>query len=356
MGKYTKQKDGRYRTTVFSGQYTEDGKRIMKYLSARTMKELEEQVEQIHADLRDKINIIDAGTPFGDYAQHWCDTYKASKGLRTQEMYSRIINSHLTGLNDIPLDKLTRSNVQALINGKSGNPRTCEQILLTIKQICNSAINDGLIRRSPCIDIELPRHLKQERRALTADEKQAIRDADLTLRQRAFVSVLLGTGMRPAEMYALTWSDIKSDSITINKSLTFSAGGNPTVTYPKTNSSVRTIQAPDFVFKALFDYKATTDSLIVFCSEKGGYRYKDRYAKEWEILKRQIVEKLGHDTPITPYYFRHNFATQCYYSNISLLECQRLLGHSSHDMIMEIYAHLDQEKEDTRAKLNAIKF
>ncbi len=45
-----------------------------------------------------------------------------------------------------------------------------------------------------------------------------------------------------------------------------------------------------------------------------------------------------------------------YYAAISPKEAQRLLGHTSYKMIMDVYAHLDAKKEDTAAKLNAINF
>lgn len=358
MGKYTKQKDGRYRTGVFTGEYYDDGRRKMKYLSARTIKELDEKVEQAHADIRDSLNIIDSNVTFGEYAERWLRTYKSTKSIRTIEMYSRIIRTKLQAFCDIAMADLSRSMIQDVININSAYPRTCEQIHLTVKQICSSAVDDGVLRRTPCSKINLPRHVKEERRALTESEKDAIRTANLTERERAFVSVLMGTGMRPAEMYALTWSDIKPDSISINKSLTFDEHGNPSVVYPKTNSSIRTVQAPDFVFKSLNEYRRTSDSLslIVFGGQYGQYRSKKRYAGEWERIKSKIESALGKPTEITPYYFRHNFASACYYSGISLLEAQRLLGHASYEMLMKIYTHLDAEKEDTKKKLNAINF
>lgn len=57
---------------------------------------------------------------------------------------------------------------------------------------------------------------------------------------------------------------------------------------------------------------------------------------------------------LTPYVFRHNYCTELYYSDISLKEAQRLMGHSDYNMIMKVYSHLDEKKENTKNKLERL--
>lgn len=358
MGRYTKQKNGLYRTNVLTGEYKDDGTPIKVYLSAKTVRELEEKVAAAREDIRDRMNVMEEDMPFGKYAQRWLTTYKVNRGNRTVEMYSDVVTRLLSPISHIPLNKLSRSDIQAVINGNSAHPRTCEQLLLTVNQICKSAVSDGLIRKSPVIDIELPRHVKEEKRALTKEEKAAVRAAELTQRERAYISVLLGTGMRPAEAMALTWADVdfKAQVIKINKSLSFDTKGKPLVVYPKTNSGIRTVEAPQFVFSALSEFRHTTDTLIIFNGKNGQNIARATAKRTWSRIKKKIEAELGHKTDLTEYCFRHNYCTELYYSGISLLEAKRLMGHSSTDMVMKIYTHLDSEKEDTASKLNAINF
>ena len=42
-----------------------------------------------------------------------------------------------------------------------------------------------------------------------------------------------------------------------------------------------------------------------------------------------------------------------YYSGISLKKAAQLMGHSNTKMIMEVYSHLDDEKENAAEKINA---
>lgn len=349
---------GLYRASVCTGQYDARGNPIRKYITAKTISELEAKQAKLRQDIREQRNIFDESITFGRYASKWFTTYKKNKGVRTQEMYSRILNNHLAPLNDIKIVVINRTGIQNIINDNSEHPRTCEQMLLALKQIFDSAVDDGIITKTPVKDIELPRHVPQVvRRALTAEELQAVKSAELDPRQRAFISLLLGCGLRPAEAYALTWSDIdfQNQTVNINKALVFSADA-ALVDHPKTDSGIRTVEAPLFVLGDLMAYKKISKNIIVFADKKGKYRYKSRYHDEWVRIKKKIVEKLGHDTDITPYYFRHNYATALYYSGISLLEAKRLLGHSDTKMIMEIYAHLDAQKENTLQKINTIAF
>ena len=89
---------------------------------------------------------------------------------------------------------------------------------------------------------------------------------------------------------------------------------------------------------------------------KGGNIARTTSKRTWARIKRKIEKALGYETDLTEYCFRHNYCSELYYSGISLLEAKRLMGHSSLDMVMKIYTHLDAQKEDTAAKLNAINF
>lgn len=70
-----------------------------------------------------------------------------------------------------------------------------------------------------------------------------------------------------------------------------------------------------------------------------------------------FTDKSGnlHITDLTPHLFRHNYCTMLYYSGISQKKAVELMGHSDINMIMNVYAHLDEQKEKVQTKLdNAI--
>ena len=355
MGKYTKNAKGLYRTGVVIGY--ENGKMLRKWLSARTIAELEDKIMQVKQEIKAGKNLLDDSVTFGSYAQLWLDTYKANRGLNTRAMYQHLINCQFASISHLKVKEIKASHLQALINDYAAQPRTCEQMRLTLRQIFKQAIADDLITKNPAAALELPRHIKKEKRALTPEEKAAIKAADLTVRERAFIMIALGCGLRPGELYALTWDDIdfKGNRIRVNKSIVFK-GNQPVLSVPKTNKSIRHVEAPKSVINALKDYRATTIAPKLFGGNTGEYKGKTGYICEWERIKKKIEAVLGHETDLSMYCFRHNYCSELYYSQVSLKEAQRLLGHTSYRMIMEVYAHLDATKEDTMAKLNAIDF
>ena len=64
------------------------------------------------------------------------------------------------------------------------------------------------------------------------------------------------------------------------------------------------------------------------------------------------VNKIG----FTAYTFRHNYATQLYYSNITIKQAAKYMGHCDTKMIMQVYAHLDEVKENAVQKINSVDF
>jgi integrase len=257
---------------------------------------------------------------------------------------------HLSELYSVPVKKVTRSMIQERINANSDHPRVCEIMLLTLKQIFSSAQNDGLLGKNPCTGIELPRHIKNEKRALTDEEKQKLRSAVLQPQERLLLLLLYGTGCRPAEAYALAKSDFdfRNGTININKSVQFDNNSVYSVAAPKTNASIRSVIVSEPILKGLKHLvdKIPTDNVL------GGSTGQIMNKTKYQTMFRHILEKAGlKDSGISQYTFRHNFVTECYYNDVSLKECQRQMGHKDYKMILEVYSHLDAKKENTREKM-----
>lgn len=355
--RYKKQANGLYRAAVNVG-YDADGRLVRKYFSARTCTDLEAQIRDFKLSMAEGYDVLNEYITLGEYAERWISVYKAQVGIRTREMYEKIVRKHLGELADMRVKDIKPLHVQQLINDHSDRPRTAEQIRLTLKQIFAQAIQDDLIRKSPAVNLTMPRHIKKEKRALTPEEKQAIRDAELTERERAFVMLLYGCGLRPGELFALTWQDIdfKAGVVNVSRALVFKHNNEPVLEAPKTNSSIRAIECPRIVLNALKAYRGKNICPKLFAGKDGGYNTKNGYNSEWNVIKRKIEQALGYKTDLTPYCFRHNYATMLFYSGVSMKEAQRLMGHTNHEMIMRVYSHLDAAKEQTAAKLNAIDF
>lgn len=355
--KYTRGKDGLFRTAIRTGKYNENGKPIsIRLSSSKSSADLEKKVRDIKYKLERGYGYVGNATTLAEYAPLWLET-KKNRSISTYQEYEYYINNHLGDLADMRLDYIRSADIQRNINAHSNAPSVCKKLLLTLRQIFDMAVNENLIAKNPCAAVTLPRHVKAEKRVLTQQECRIVKEAEgLNERQTALLHLFYGTGLRPAEIYALTWADIdfNYNTVNVNKALNFSRRGQTSVGLPKTNKSIRTIPLPDFVIASLSAYKSVTQhspTRYLFGSENGLYANRTGYDDQFY---RAIIA-LGLKG-VTPYSFRHNFATMCYYSEVDLKTAQFLMGHADTRMILEVYAHLDKTNAVMQAAINSIKF
>lgn len=363
MAKYKKRKDGRYATTVMVG-YKPDGKPNNIFLSAKSEKELKEKIFELKMKIKTGEVVKTSDTLLKDYADSWLETYKASAGINTKAMYKNALKYIKSELGHLPLNKIVRSDVQKLINDNQEHPRTCEIIRLTLVQILNSAIDDKLLHENVAKKVTLPKRHKVEKRALTELEKKAIKKADFTLIERAFVTLIYFFGLRKGEALALTKADIdfKNKSLTVNKSVVININQTVIKEGTKSDAGNRTLPIPESAVPFLRDYLKNLDTFYLFPGKNAATLSAAQYERMWKhILKKMNdavateKEKLIGAEPIqglTAHIFRHNYCTMLYYSGISPKKAVELMGHSDLKMIMEVYAHLDEEKEAVQEKLN----
>ena len=355
--KYTKGKDGRYRTNISTGKYDENGKLIVIRLSSsKSSADLEKKVQELQYQLRHKMPTLPAEVcTFGEYSEKWLAT-KEQRSIKTYEMYENILK-HTESLNDTSLDLIRTSDIQLLISNNSNHPRICEQILLTLRQIFDMAVDDDIITKSPCRNIQLPRHVKQEKRILTEEEREKVKKAEgLSELQRAYIHILYGTGVRPAEACALTWNDVdfENNTITINKALQFTKSRVASVGLPKTDKSIRTLPVLPFVMASILALKATGVHLpteTILGAEKGVLRTRSAYRNIFDTAMKKL--KLN---DITPYMFRHNFCSMCYFNGVELKTCQALMGHADTKMVLTTYSHYENKDKALKAAIDKLKF
>lgn len=364
MAKYKKRKDGRYATTVMIG-YKENGKPNNVFLSAKTEKALRDKVVELKMKMKTGEMIKQSDTLLRDYADSWMETYKASAEINTKAMYKNAVEKHIKPeLGHLPLNKIVRSDVQKLINDNQEHPRTCEIIRMTLVQILNSAIDDKLIHDNAAKKVTLPKRHKADKRALTELEKDAIKKADFTQTERALVMLLFYFGLRRGEVLALTKSDInlKKKLLTVNKTVVFDVNTPIIKTGAKSDAGNREIPIPDSAEAFLRQFLKSVSTFYLFPGKNTETLSKTQYVKMWERIIKKMnaavtseTEKLIGTEPITgltAHIFRHNYCTMLYYSDISQKKAVELMGHSDIKMIMEVYAHLDEQKEAVQEKLN----
>ena len=330
----------------------DEGNRVRKTIYGNTKVELERNRTKAIAEsayLRNPSEIT-----FEKYYEKWFEAYKSHESLNTQAMYNYIF-SCLDSIKHKKVKDIKRSDLQLIVNKYWDRPTSAKQIVMGLKAVFKMAAADGIIIANPAEGLAKPKLIKTEKRILRPAELQAIKNADLDDMERTFVNILFYFGLRPGEALALMKKDFDfvSKTLIVSKALTFDVN-QPILKGTKTDN-VRKFPIPDAVCGQLKKYIKGCRCPYLFHKQDNTMITKSAYTKMWYRIKKKINIALGGNSTFdlldgfSPYTFRRNFATNLYYSNVTIKKAAQLMGHCDTKMIMEVYAQIDDSREDLEA-------
>jgi len=342
--------------------YDKDGKLIRKSVYANSKPELEKKIFKAKQDyLQTCSEKPGSKITFVSFAWRWYEQEKKPRSFYTRQWYYNILKNYLApNFDGLYFHEITLADFQNLINDTWQYPSICDVIKKTLGQIYAAAEDSDILTEKPpnFRRLVLPKKVKrQSRRPLTENEKDALFSADLNDKEKAFVYILYYTGMRREEALALEPScfDFRRKSVTVRQTITFTFGQTILEKSAKNYYSLRSIHLPEPCVQFLKDYCASCKRFLFPASRNEELLMcNSSFNLFWNRIRSKLAKVAPEAEELTPHYFRHNYATLLFYSNVSRKKAAQLLGHASTKMIDEVYAHLDEEKENTSAKLNAI--
>lgn len=341
---YTKRKDGRLTKKI-----TVNGKG--KFIYANDPQELFKQYTELSYSNLKGISVETC--KFKDYAEKWLKLNSSGKSEATVKEYNYIINKYLIPyFGHMTLTKIKRLDIQSLQSDLLENNHTelAHKCIRFLKTILDDAIANDFLAKNPCSGIKQPKVIHKEKEVLTKEQDEILLNS--THKYAPFFRILRYTGMRREEITALTIEDIdlKNKTILINKAVSF-ASNQPKLKETK-NKKNRTIPLLDVIYNDI-------QNRINFCKENNiPYLFSKQTAPNNMLTQESIrcmTNSFCKDVgfTFTPHQLRHSYCTMLYYSGITIKETQKLLGHSSADMVYNIYAHLDEQKENVSSKINS---
>lgn len=301
------------------------------------------------------------------------DEYTTAKAHEVRESSlgktKSVLENHvLPPLGDTPLDKLNVAVLQKWKTEMSEKPaRGGGKLSLTTKQnaygefraLLNFAVKLEYLPKNPLqkvgnfketiqIKKEMDFYTPEEfKKYIAAAREYAEKSDTLTdWSYYVFFCIAFFTGLRKGEIYALKWSDIDGDVVSVTRSIAQKMHGGDRETAPKNQSSVRTLQLPAPLIKVLSEHKARCSMLPDFNDDFrvcGCYRplrdssinnRNKRYAAAAGVKRIRI-----HD-------FRHSHASLLANNGINIQEIARRLGHSKVEITWNTYAHLYPREEE----------
>lgn len=335
---YTTRKDGRVAKKV-----TINGNQ--KYICAKNEKELKQKYEELQVLKYNGItNLTDI--KMKDFSKKWYELNSVSKEYNTKQNYKNAIDNHINpSLGNKKVRDIKLYDIKDLMLKMENTPSSAHKTLSILKMILNDAVNNDIILKNPALNIKAPSFTKKEKKVLTSSEDKILLNS--THKYASFFRLMRYTGLRREEITSLTTNnvDLKNKTITISNAVAF-IKNQPAIKSTK-NKKSRTIPIPNVIFNEV--------KTLVKNAQNGLLFYKETDKKMLtETAIRRHLESFCYCEGIkfTCHQLRHSYCTMLYYSGIKIKEAQNLMGHSSADMVYNVYTHLDNNNSNNISLIN----
>ncbi len=320
----TYENDGKKYYEVYVNGHDARGKRIQfRKRGFDTLKRANKAEFELKRKLAEYKDGIISTYTFGEWFDVCIKQMKIDKKPSTVHNYQTQIGKWvLPHWKDIELKNIVRSHVHDMIFVKCAEIKTennRKTVLKLIKRIFESAVNEGVIDRNPCLGIQVKAPETEQKVLTTTEVETFLREAKITNhRFYPIWAMALLTGMRSGEMFALRWSDIDMDSkiIHISRQWTSRNGFGPT----KTQRS-RIVPISDEILLLLKELKLTRGS-----EESVLPRFREWRNGEQARVTRDFCKLIG-VTPVKFHDLRATYITNLLARGETLARVMSMVGH-----------------------------
>lgn len=290
-------------------------------------------------------------SPFSSALRQFFGHLSVERALSTNTLaaYRRDLKKYVTHLENRgvnQLEKITEEDVESLPESlETMAPASVARCVVAVRTFHKFLYDEGILEKNPATFAHPPSTPQRLPKALSIEEIQALLDAKsaddpISLRDRALLEILYGTGARISEAVNLTADDIDTESGFIR----YFGKGRKERIVPLGSYAVTALEAYIVRARPVLAAKGSGTS-VLFLNKRG--RPLSRQSA-WGIIQ-EASEIAGLGKKVSPHSLRHSFATHLLQGGADVRIVQEMLGHSSvtttqiytrvtRDTMREVYA------------------
>ena len=353
----TQRKDGLYQAR-FVNRF---GKRQTIY--AKTYNDITKKLRDSQYEDEKQLNAVNSNMTLDEWYVVWLETCKMNCRDTTKRTYKIQYNRLREELGWRKLKDLNLVVIQKAFNHlkTDSSRRDCKAVLV---DMLNRAVEADLLNKNAALSVNTKIERKEavEKRVLTTEEIKLLYQSSKGSQLYPFFVVALNTGMRIGEILGLTWDcvDFDNNMLRVEKTLChLPNNGNAIYEFhpPKSKAGKRNIPMSKQVKEVLQEQKAWHDGILTRFQPQAGFENLVFTSKTNHPLNASnirtailyLVDRISEVNPaekfecFTPHCLRHTFATNCIAKGMRPKTLQKLLGHNSLQMTMDLYCHVLDE-------------
>lgn len=352
----TQRKDG-----IYQGRFVNRfGKKQTIYAS--TLNEVRQKLRNAQYEDEKALNVVTKDITLDEWYEVWMDTCKKNCRASTKESYATHYRRIQKALGWRKLTSLNLIILQQAINELvSDNARKNSKKILV--DMLDKAVDADLLIKNVAKQINpvITKEEKRERRVLTVKEEEMfLKQAEGSFYYNLYV-VALDTGLRVGELMGLTWNDVdlKKKVLYVRHTLCYFRKDGKYIHEmhdTKTKNSRRTIPLTQRAYDALKQQKVQKFQIrlkgkvapegfedLVFVT-RNNRPTQQFLVQECMLLTIKHIQKTNLEYEVfSPHSFRHTFATRAIENGMQPKTLQKILGHASLQMTMDLYCHVTED-------------
>lgn len=317
---------GAWRCQVYLGK-KENGKNDMRSVTAATKKEAERQAALLTAEAE-----AAAAAPLSvqEAALRYVDSRRGVLSPYTIKTYLRLIRTSLAPLSDVAVTDLTNQRVQAFVSdfALDHSPKTVSSVYGFLYAVLGEAAPHLRLR------IRMPQRRPPDISIPDQETVQRLIDhSDGPL--RTAIVLASSMGLRRGEICALTWADIRGETLRVSRAYAQDEHNILILKSPKSVAGFRSLQIPPAAAAVLIRPDDANDTArVVPLTPDALTRRFERLCDSLQLHYRFHA-------------LRHYYASVMLSLGVPDKYAMSRMGHSTSSTLKQVYQHLMQDKSTT---------